>query len=125
MQAQMYLTFDAEGFLSLAEIMNPITVTPLLNLPSTEEAFLHICKKHKLKYTIMPTDLSFNNFWNTYAYKEGGSKMKAEASWNKLSDQDKLAALNFIKQYNTILIKQNVAKAHATTYLNQRRWDNT
>lgn len=69
-------------------------------------------------------DLSFENFWNAYTYKVG-KKIMAENIWKRLSKADKIAALSGIKPYDTHLRRHiQKEKAHATTYLNQRYWEN-
>jgi hypothetical protein len=115
------LSFESGVLVSIEFADKP--QTNLITYPVFEEDFVNTCKKFKYKYELLPEDLSFANFWQTYAYKEG-SKTKAEAIWNKLSKADKSEALNYIKIYNSSVIKQGIAKAYPTTYLNQRRWDN-
>ena len=69
-------------------------------------------------------DLSFDSFWNAYGNKVGKKKM-AENTWNKLSQADKVKALQAIKHYNKYLSrKPGIDKAHATTYLNQEYYNN-
>ena len=69
-------------------------------------------------------DLSFEAFWNAYTYKIG-KRVMAENAWDKLSKSDRIAALIGIRSYNNYL-KRNigVAKAHGSTYLNQKYWTN-
>ncbi len=67
-------------------------------------------------------DLSFDTFWNAYKHKL--KRVMAEKAWSKLSDVDKIAAIAGIKHYDGYLNrKRNVEKAHASTYLNQRYWE--
>lgn len=69
-------------------------------------------------------DLSFDNFWNAYNYKIGKKPM-AENIWKRMSKADQIAALSGIKPYDSHLARHIMkAKAHATTYLNQRYWEN-
>ncbi|MDC9722393.1 MAG: hypothetical protein PSN34_06425 [Urechidicola sp.] len=73
-------------------------------------------------------DLTFDMFWDAYKHK-----VKREMSikaWNKLSDSDKMKALVNIKHYDGYLArKRNMEKAHASTYLNQKyfndQWGST
>lgn len=67
-------------------------------------------------------DLSFEVFWNAYGHKV--KRQMAMKSWTKLSDDDKIAALAGIKHYLGYLKrKKNIEKAHPSTYLNQRYWE--
>lgn len=90
----------------------------------SEAAFLEFTKSRKIPVTKIMEDISFENFWNTYNYKEGGSKKKAEAIFLKLSDKDKSAAINYIAKYKRIKAKEGTPMAYATTYLNGQLWNN-
>lgn len=69
-------------------------------------------------------DLSFENFWNMYGYKIG-KKVMAENIWKRMSKADKIKALTAIKPYNSHLARHvRKDKAHASTYLNQRMYEN-
>lgn len=89
-----------------------------------EKPFLEYMKEKKIPVTRIIDDISFDAFWNAYNYKEGGSKKKAEAAYNKLSDADKSAAINYIPKYRRIKAKETTALAYATTYLNGQLWNN-
>jgi LAS superfamily LD-carboxypeptidase LdcB len=94
------------------------------NAPVNSDDLLHRAKVHGIKITEIPTDLSFEAFWNKYNYKDGGSKKKTKEKYDKLSATDKAAAITYINIYNSSLARQMVAKAHALTYLNGARWEN-
>lgn len=127
-QTEVQFKFNLNGILSGVEIMGevnePSTINFFSKLPLTKADFLKICAINKVTPVEIKPDLSFENFWNRYNYKDGGSKTKAEISWNKLSLKDKSAALDFIQKYEQILIRQGVGKMHGVTYLNQKRWNN-
>jgi len=69
-------------------------------------------------------DLSFAAFWA--AYKNSlGDKKKAQKLWELMPDEDKIAALISLPKYHYWLAcKNGIEQLHATTYLNQRRWEN-
>lgn len=68
-------------------------------------------------------DLSFDAFWNAYGYKVGKKPM-AENIWKRMNKADKMGAMAGIKPYNSYLVRHiQQEKAHATTYLNQRYWE--
>lgn len=71
-----------------------------------------------------PASLSFNDFWNAYAYKVG-NKSRAEKLWNILSEPERAAALLAIRKYDGYLAgRPKMEKAYPETWLNQRRWEN-
>lgn len=72
-------------------------------------------------FTVGEPDLSFETFWNTYNHKV--KKVMAENAWKRLSNRDKMEALAGIKPYNGYLHRKGIAKAHPSTYLNQRYWE--
>lgn len=125
----MQFKFDTQGQIVGFEIMaeNPMNGTELSTflalLPQSHGELLKYCKKKNLTLIELKPDLSFEIFWNKYNYKDGGSKKKAEAVWDKLSEKDKATAISWIPRYENILIRQGVAKMYATTYLNQKRWE--
>lgn len=87
-----------------------------------EQGFLALCKRLKIQVTEVLADLSFTAFWDKYNYKDGGSKKKAELLWNKLPEGERTQALQHITRYEQHLARQNIAKAYATTYLNNAYW---
>lgn len=69
---------------------------------------------------------SFDVFWNLYKYKRG--KALALKAWNKLKDSDKAAAIEAVPNYLAYLDYKRATgreqeQMHASTYLNQRRWE--
>ncbi len=88
------------------------------NLPWSYQTLKAHCAKWKLKLTELVPDLSFTAFWNRYNYKDGGSKKKAEAAWNRMPESKRAKAMAFIPKYEERLRTQRVAKMYATTYLN-------
>ena len=67
-------------------------------------------------------DLTFTMFWDAYNHK-----IKREMSlkaWDKLTDDDKMRAIAGIRHYDGYLArKRNMEKAHASTYINQKYWN--
>ena len=68
---------------------------------------------------------SFDSFWNKYNYKK--NKQQALKAWKKLKDQDKEKAIKAVDGYLTYLQAKNHPQCHASTWLNNRRFedDNT
>jgi hypothetical protein len=78
----------------------------------------------KLKMEAVPTDLSFDNFWNTYGNKIGKKERTAEL-WKHFSNADKAAALIGIKKYKKWLGQNtSVQMLYPETFLSQRRFEN-
>jgi len=128
-KCDLQFKFDTQGRIVGFEIMGENTMGGqelsvfLARLPQSHGELIQYCKKKNLNLIELKPDLTFETFWNKYNYKEGGSKKKAQAIWDRLSEKDRTAALNWIPKYENILIKQGVAKMYVTTYLNQKRWE--
>ena len=74
-----------------------------------------------LKVEIGKPDLSFEAFWNAYNHKL--KRVLSERAWKRLSAKDQLDAIKGIKAYDGMLSRKGIAKAHPSTYLNQRYWE--
>jgi hypothetical protein len=64
---------------------------------------------------------SFSDFWDLYDYKK--NKATSEKSWTKLTNLEKMRAIEAIPQYLVFLAKNNHPQCHASTWLNQKRWE--
>jgi hypothetical protein len=72
----------------------------------------------------VPQDLSFNVFWEAYAYKVG-DRTRAMKEWTALVDADRVKCLRAIPQYKQWLKqKPNIEQLYPQTFLKQRRFDN-
>lgn len=68
--------------------------------------------------------MSFTDFWNLYPRKV--SRKMAEKAWSRLSATDQQAALDALPNHIRYWDQAGTAKEyimHATTYLNQARWE--
>lgn len=69
----------------------------------------------------VPTDLSFNAFWEQYGNKQ--NKDRAYKFWTALPDEDRIAALRAIRRYNLYLQhKPGIEKKYPDTWLKNRCW---
>lgn len=95
------------------------TIPPVENdLPAIETAYPFILVES------MPADLSFNAFWEAYAYKVG-KRERALKIWTGLNDADRTKCLKSIPRYNQWLgTKFNMERLYPETYLAQKRYDN-
>lgn len=81
-------------------------------------------KKPNISVRESEPDLSFENFWEVYAYKKGNKK-RAITLWKTLSKANKAAALAYLPKYESHLaVNKGQSKLYAETYLNQQRWNN-
>lgn len=123
--------YDSNGRIMGFEILGEVnkfssehTSKLFQNVPDTVGDLKQYARKINMPLIEVKQDLSFEVFWNQYNYKEGGSKKKTEAVWNRMSEKDKTMAINHLPRYERHLILTNVSKAYAITYLNQKRWEN-
>lgn len=63
----------------------------------------------------------FSFFWEAYGYKVG--IQAAKKAWMKKSMDEKRKAYSKISEYDNYLEKSGISKLHASTYLNQSRYD--
>lgn len=91
-------------------------------IPVTVGSLNQFREQYKGKITIeeLPPDLSFKTFWNAYAYKR--HKGEAEEQWGKLTDEEKMSALTYIRRYNQRCMLDKTAKVHARRYLRRKLW---
>lgn len=69
----------------------------------------------------VPTDLSFNAFWEQYGNKQ--NKDRAYKFWTALPDKDRIAALRAIRRYNLYLQHQpGIEKKYPDTWIKNRCW---
>jgi len=80
-------------------------------------------KNKDVKYKKVAEDLSFQKFWNEYAWKRG-NKGRAERLWNALSEVDKAAAMASLSGYKFWLSSTGTTQIFAEGYLSQRRFEN-
>ena len=69
---------------------------------------------------------SFEAFWRAYYVSfgtKGQKKPLAFKAWQKITDEDREAALKSLPQYKAHLKKTEYAYQHVSTYLNGRTWE--
>jgi hypothetical protein len=79
-------------------------------------------KKRKEKKNTVCID-GFDQFWDDYPNKV--NKQRAVKAWTKLNKQDRDAAHGLLAKFIDSLpdFQKNPVKLHASTYLNDRRWE--
>lgn len=117
--------FDTQGRIIGFELMAENTFTDdhthdlFGRVPLTIVALKQFAQKNKIILTEIKPDLSFDTFWKRYD-NTNGSKIRASAIWEKLSEKNKNQAINYISKYKQLL--GTTTQAYATTYLNQQYW---
>lgn len=86
----------------------------------SEVLFLKSCQQHKLQYTEIGLDITFDMFWERYGYKT--DKALAMEAWQKMSKDDQVKAYNFIPRYNSQLKSSGLARKYAVRYLKHKPW---
>jgi hypothetical protein len=111
-----------DGLLALVEVDSPIKLPDdhMSYFYSNEQGFLNSVQKHKIPFSELTREITFEIFWEKYAYKVG--KAEAFEQWKKLSKVDQQAAYYFIPQYNARLKLSNEARRHPATYLHKKTW---
>lgn len=72
----------------------------------------------------VPTDLSFNAFWEEYDYKVG-NRGRAMKLWTVLNDAERMKALSGISKYKQWLAQRpQTERLYPETYLSQKRYNN-
>lgn len=93
--------------------------------PKTFEK-LQSMQEKKIQNVVITTvedDLSFERFYELYDYKFG-KKAKAKLIWDKMPDQERIKAINYIQRYKQFLMTTGTASKYPETYLNQQIWNN-
>lgn len=91
------------------------------NFPYQEKQIKGWVAIKNFKIEVGLPDLSFESFWNAYNLKS--KKTRAQQLYDKLTDADKVLAINHIKRYDNWLRQQKgMAKALPDTYIYQKRW---
>jgi len=126
-KATLLFVFDENGVLK--EFKSEIKSSPKTAdfykavFPFESKDLKYFTKNKEFSVDEILQDLSFVNFWNTFANKVG-NKPKAKKLFESLNDVDKAKAINYIKRYDNILAQSTIQKLYPETYLNQRRFDN-
>lgn len=96
------------------------------HFPATESIMRSVWMKEKsytdvFEVSAAPADLTFESLWNLYNYKV--KRVEAEKSFVKLREPDKIKLFLSLKGYNNYLQRKGVAKAHLSTFINQRYFE--
>ena len=125
--------YDLKGNLKLFEIaegeLNAQQMKWLFasaNFPADESIMRSIWMKDKKYLKVFEIEksvanLSFEALWNLYDNKV--KKFESEKSFKKLKEADIIKCFLSIPGYNKYLQRKGVAKAHLSTFINQRYFE--
>lgn len=124
MLGDVRLTYNNHGILVCWEAVDqltPATVELRSTLLLSEALFFETAKKHNLKFFEVNRKVTFDMIWERYAYKV--DKALALAEWNKLTEEERVAAYDFVPFYFAQL-KANggLAKKYLVRYLKHKPW---
>jgi hypothetical protein len=122
--------YNESGIQIAFEVRSDITDADLLQYLSLDFSLLttlqrFVAVKPERKLLLVPEDLSFQRFWETYGHKVG-KKARVEKLWNALSEGDKIKCLAAIPRYKAWLAQRpNMEMLYPETFISQRRFENT
>ena len=130
-QVTTSLNYDAKHRLAQLKIEGDVTdkfyewffkVVPILDEVKMKP-FVHNLKNAKL--VVVPEDLSFNKFWDTYNHKALSDKKRTEKKWFSMDETSRKKAIAHISVYDRHLFENpGLSKMYAETYLNKEQWNN-
>ena len=96
------------------------------NFPATEEIiktnWIKLDKYKKVfEITTSPAVITFEALWNLYDYKV--KRFDAEKSFSKLKEHEVIKCFTSIPGYNKYLQRKQIAKAHLSTFINRRYFE--
>ena len=127
--AKVVFNYDLNGFITAFEVEGITDEDQLRFLfwnskfpfPYVQQLTKEVVASNFFNVQIIPDDLSFERFWETYNYKV--SKKKAKSLWEKLSKANKIKALLHLPKYENYLKRKNIEKAYPDTYLRNEKFE--
>jgi hypothetical protein len=119
-------TFNAEGILVCID-MRDATLTEeqrlylWFNRPRSVNHVETFAVAASLMITEKLVEITFEQFYEAYGYKEG--RKKAETAWNRLSKAEQLKAYQYIATIKTKKQISGQALQYPASYLNSARWN--
>ena len=115
-----------ESFKALDGILNAAQIDWLFTkgkFPHQEEHIKHWQKKLKANFEITggEPDLSFEALWKLYDHKI--KRVESEKAFHKMKPADVIRCFQTVKYYDKYIAKSKVSKAHLSTFINQRYFE--
>lgn len=127
---KIYLSYDTFGVLVKMEFSGERWKEETIDwifkpgrIPLTESDMWTRIENKTLEFNYMeiPTDLSFSNFWNLFAYKKGKIP-GAQRYWERLTDAEKIEALLYIPKLHTQKKVDGTAMPYPQSYISGKYW---
>ncbi|MCT4181623.1 hypothetical protein BAS06_09345 [Elizabethkingia miricola] len=127
---KIYLSYDTFGVLVKLEFSGERWKEETIDwifkpgrIPLTESDMWTRIENKTLEFNYMeiPTDLSFSNFWNLYAYKKGKIP-GAQRYWERLTDAEKIEALLYIPKLHIQKKADGTAMPYPQSYISGKYW---
>lgn len=94
----------------------------MMHLPANAGSMAHF-PGTSAKVVEVVEEVDFQRFWDRYNDKARSSRVKTKRVWDRMRKSDQMRAYHFVPKYFSS-IPGGVMKKYATTYLNDRLWDN-
>lgn len=124
--SKMLLDYNEAGEINKIEFegcdINQISYL-LDRVPVLEDLLKNRCEAYNLNLAVAELDLSFDNFWNTFAYKVG-KKMRSKRLWEAMSEAEKIESFVKIPKYHRFINIKQQESAYPETWLYNRMWEN-
>jgi hypothetical protein len=119
-QSEVKLSF-LNGSLHQVEVSDPKEVEGVSRgyFFMTERGFIESCRNNKIQVIEIKREVTFEMFWERYNYKASG-RIPALKAWEKLTEQERISAYDYIPFYEAHLKLSRTAKKYASTYLNSK-----
>lgn len=120
--------FDENGRLVVADFSNAGMTDEqhgqlCKGVPANIDTLKAMTAKSKSIESVIETtkEVTFEEFWDAYSYKIKAKS--ARAAWDKLGVDEKRLALMAVPKYLAWLKDKSISQAMASSWLNQRRWE--
>lgn len=126
---ELVFKYDLNSLLIAFEIQATLTPSQrdwfFKNLPLNEQTLVVAWPKASktMRVQEVPEDLSFETFYNRYAYKVGDKK-KCQKLWANLTDENKAKALHAIAKYHKFVESTGTAKVYPERFLSKEYYNN-
>lgn len=123
MTGEVELGYDAGGRLMLWHIraeLNTASYNKLLENIPTDTKYIDYYRNRGFDVKRLPPDLSFDAFYKAYGVNR--NRIRAERYWSKMSDGQRLLAMQYIDKYRSECNRDGIRMTYPDTYLNNKRW---
>jgi len=115
---ELDVTYNDEGFLWAVSLNGNYSLdehTAVWQLMPTQKADMQKLSIKNVHIKEVMPDLSFERFYKAYKYPV--DRKRAEAIWNRMTDTNRMKAIECIAEYDKYLGRSGIAKAYPKTFL--------